>query len=371
MQRLFNYGFPLALGVLLSACSEAPAVSGAQQPAAQAVRVIVEPLQFERAGTRIEAVGTSRAIQSAEVYPVASGEVVAVNFEPGQAVRAGDVLVELDQRQEVLAEKLARVRLQDAERLYDRYQRSAASGAVVPAVLDEARSAVETARLEVERARIALSDRRIVAAFSGFVGSTDIDAGDRVSPTTMITTLDDRSALLVSFEVPEIMLSELAVGSAVNLEPWSSRGITVAGELTDIGSRVDPQTRTFVARAKVANENDSLRPGMSFRVALDVLGELYPVVAETGVQWGTDGAFVWSIIDGQANRVPVQIVQRREGRILIDADLSRGDVIVVEGIQRMRDGIGVSYDPIGLADQGNRISVIEASFDVRSAANAD
>ncbi|NND60717.1 MAG: efflux RND transporter periplasmic adaptor subunit [Gammaproteobacteria bacterium] len=371
MQRLFACLILLPCSIVLAGCSDAPENGVAQQGIEAAVRVIVEPLQFERAGTRVEAVGTSRAVRSADVFPVAAGEVVSVNFEPGQAVRAGEVLVELDQRQEVLAEKLASVRLADAERLYDRYRRSADSGAVVPTVLDEARSAVETAKLELERARIALVDRKVVAAFDGYVGGTDVDAGDRVNPATLITTLDDRSALLVSFEVPELMLSAFAVGSAVNLEPWSSRGSTVNGELVDIGSRIDPQTRTFVARARVANEDDTLRPGMSFRVAVNVLGELYPVVAETGVQWGTDGAYVWSIVNGEANRVPVKIVQRREGRVLIDADLNQGDVIVVEGIQRMRDGIGVVYDEVGLADKNNGKNLIEASIDIRSAVSAD
>ncbi|MGB5739390.1 MAG: efflux RND transporter periplasmic adaptor subunit, partial [Woeseia sp.] len=282
MQRFTARFLPLAASLLLMACTDAPDAT-AQRPLEAAVRVIVEPLQFERAVTRVEAVGTSRALRSAEVYPVAAGEVIAVNFEPGQAVRAGDVLVELDSRQEQLAVKLARVQLQDAERLFDRYQRSAESGAVVPTVLDAARSAVETAKLELDRAQIALDDRRIVAAFSGYVGSTDVDAGDRVNPATMITTLDDRSSLLVSFEVPEVMLSEFVVGGAVSLEPWSSREGSVEGTLVDLGSRIDPQTRTFIARAEVQNDNDALRPGMSFRVRVDVDGERFPVVAETGV----------------------------------------------------------------------------------------
>jgi RND family efflux transporter MFP subunit len=118
----------------------------------------------------------------------------------------------------------------------------------------------------------------------------------------------------------------------------------VAGDIVDIGSRIDPQNRTFVARARVRNEKDLLRPGMSFRVRIDVQGELFAVVSETGVHWGADGAYVWSIVDGAAARVPVRIVQRREGRVLIDGKLSDGDIIVVEGTQRMRDGINVSYD---------------------------
>nr|MDJ0907081.1 biotin/lipoyl-binding protein [Woeseiaceae bacterium] len=183
---------------LVSACSDAP--QDPRPPAPRAVPVIAEPVRFEHAGTHIEAVGTSRAMLSAEIHPAAAGEVVAVNFEPGQFVRAGDVLVELDSRQQVLDEELARLHVVDAERLYDRYARSADTGAVLPTTLDAARTAVETARVELEQARIKLADRRVRAVFDGFVGGTDVDIGDRIGPETTITTLDDRSSLLVSFE---------------------------------------------------------------------------------------------------------------------------------------------------------------------------
>ena len=88
-------------------CSEAP--EAPRSVASRAVPIIAEPLQFERARARVEAVGTARARLAAELFPATSGEVVAVNFEPGQAVAAGDVLLELDRRQEELAVRLARL----------------------------------------------------------------------------------------------------------------------------------------------------------------------------------------------------------------------------------------------------------------------
>jgi RND family efflux transporter MFP subunit len=318
----------------------------------RSVRVIVEPLQFSNSRTRVEAVGTSRAVQSIAIHPATSGEVVAVNFEPGQPVEEGDVLVALDQRDEKLAVQLAEVRLQDAERLYDRYQRTGDSGAVLPTTLDAARTAVEAARIELDRARIALDYRTIEAPFGGFVGITDIDPGDRVNPDTMITTLDDRSALLVSFEVPESLIGNLKVGDEVAVATWHSREPTAFGVVVDIGSRIDPATRTFVARAWVENESDALRPGMSFRVAMDLEGTPYPVIPETGVQWGADGAYIWSVVERRAHRVPVTIIQRQQGQVLVEADnLREGDLIIVEGVQRMREGIDVSYEPASLADR--------------------
>lgn len=338
----------------LGACGEDPERESAGSVRSSAVPVVVEPLRLDSSRTRLEAVGTSRAIRSIELYPAVSGEVVAVNFQPGQRVAAGDVLVELERREEELAVALARVRLEDAERLYDRYQRSADSGAVVPTTLDAARTAAESARIELERAQIDLGYRTIRAPFGGFVGLTEVDAGDRINENTLITTLDDRSALLVSFDVPEALNGQVEVGDEVAIATWNNRDAAAFGEVEDIGSRIDALTRTFVVRARVTNEEDALRPGMSFRITMNILGSAYPIVAETAVQWGANGAYVWSVVDGEARRIPVSVIQRKQGSVLIDTDLGTGDLIVVEGIQRMRSGVSVAYDAPRLAASEER-----------------
>ena len=348
--KIFRLAAAAVTALALGACSEAPDSGGySARAGARTIPVIAEPLALEHAQTSIEAVGTSRAVLSADLYPATSGEVVAVNVEPGQLVNQGDILVRLDSREEALAVRLAKLRLEDAERLYDRYTRSASSGAVVPTTLDAARTAVELARVELESAEIALADRAIKAPFAGHVGSTDVDPGDRIGPDTLVTTLDDRSSILVSFEIPEQFIGELSVGDSVRLETWSSAMPAVSGEVIDVGSRIDPESRSFIARASVPNDDDSLRPGMSFRVQAGVEGERYASIVETGVQWGADGAYVWSVVDGAAARVPVQIIQRREGRVLVDGDFEEGLLVVVEGTQSVREGTAVDVDEEHLA----------------------
>src|SRR5690606_30121571 len=98
---------------LLSACSGDRAAEVVAERDRE-VRVIVAPLELNEERTRVEAVGTSRAVQSIAIHPAVSGEVVAVNFGPGQKVEKGDVLIELDRRDEKLAVELAQVRLEDA-----------------------------------------------------------------------------------------------------------------------------------------------------------------------------------------------------------------------------------------------------------------
>jgi len=345
MNRRFTGLIPIAL--VLAGCSGGKGGEQSGEGAAnpRATPVIVQAVAYEPEQVRLEAVGTSRARKSVVLYPPSSGEVTAVNFDAGQRVDQADVLLELDARDEALAVKLARVRLEEAERLYRRYQRSQSSGAVTTSELDSARAAVETARLELHRAEVALEDRVLKAPFAGHVGVTDIDVGARVSEDTAVTTLDDRGVLLIRFEVPEVLIDRIGVGTSVTVSTWSDRKEPVTGRIADIDSRIDSESRTFVARAEVANPDDRLRPGMSFRVALAVSGPDYPVVPEVAVQWGGDGSFVWRVAEGKARRVPVTIVQRRVDRVLVRADLPEGAVVVEEGVQRMREGVAVAHQP--------------------------
>ena len=360
MKTYSNIALLIAALLVTAACSKAPTAEAPARPSGDRdIPVIAEVLRFERERVRLEAVGTSRARLSAELYAPTSGEVVSVNFKPGQTVKLGDVLLQLDAEKEKLAVRLAELHLEDAERLYDRYERSAGGGAVLPTALDAARTAAETARVELEKARIALADRTIEAVFDGHVGISEVDPGDRVDTNTLITTLDDRSSLFVSFDVSEAFIGELSVGDDVQLKTRSDKDSDVAGVIVDIDSRIDPQRRTFVARARVDNDLDLLRPGMSFRVRIDVRGDLYAVVTETGLQWGADGAYVWTVVDGSATRVPVQIVQRREGRVLVDGNLADEAIIVVEGTQRMRDGIAVSHEIQRVATSGNSTLLLD------------
>lgn len=333
---------PLLLISLLTACADsgdarAPGQSGDQGP----LRVLVTSISEIPQRTRVEAVGTSRAQQSVTLYPEASGEVVAVNFAPGERVEKGKVLLELESRDEALDVELAKLRVADAKRLYERYQRSVESGATLPIDLDAAEAALDEARIELRRAEVALDERSVEAPFAGYVGISDVEVGDRIQTSTAITTLDNREALFVDFQVPEMLVGDLKLSDQVAVATWNNRRAAAFGEVVELGSRVDPATRTFTARALVENSNDRLRPGQSFRVALDVTGESYPVLPEVAVQWGADGAYAWTVEDNRGQRVPVEIIQRQQGQILVDGSLQEGDLIVVEGIQRMRPGIEV------------------------------
>ena len=330
----------VAAAGLLSACSDdaadAPRRGGAGE--ASAARVIVQDVVLEREAERIEALGTARARASATIFPETAGEVEAVNFSAGDRVEAGAALLRLEADQERLAVRLADVAVREAEQLLARYRRIEGTGAVSDSQIDEAETALEAARIELEQAEIALERRTVRAPFSGYVGLTDIDPGARITPQTEITELDDRSVLFVDFQAPEQIFGRIDVGDTVQATPFAGADRSYEARIVNVDSRIDPSARTFTTRAEIDNAADDLRPGMSFRVSIALLSDNRPVVPEVAISWGGDGAYVWAVREGRAQRVAVTLVQRREGRVLVSGELSAGDRVVAEGIQRVRDG---------------------------------
>lgn len=328
--------------LLVSACgqdsTQQDGRGGIQPKPVIAARIAYSPEQVN-----VEAVGTSRAVSSVAIRPRVSGQVVAVKVQPGQTVAAGDVLFELDARNETLALRNAEVELADAERLLKRYRQTKDSGAVTLSAMDDAESAVARAQIAVDRAKVELEYRSVLAPFAGIVGLTDIDPGAWVNTDTILTTLDDRSRLLVTFVLPELLLGEIGVGQSIQLSTWRKEAATTAaGEVVEIDSRVDASERTFKVRAHVPNPDDRLRPGMSFRISLQLTGNEYALVPELALQWGPRGSFVWAVIDGLAERRVATIVQRRAGKVLVDTELPEGALVVLEGIQMVREGLPVS-----------------------------
>ncbi len=113
------------------------------------------------------------------------------------------------------------------------------------------------------------------------------------------------------------------------------------GKVSEIDSRVDPISRNVRVRAAVANTADLLRPGMSFTVRLSMPGKTFVSVPELALQWDRDGSFVWVIRQGKSEKVAVRPVRRTSGRVLVDGPLTSGETVVVEGVQRLREGRGV------------------------------
>ncbi|MGF1455179.1 MAG: efflux RND transporter periplasmic adaptor subunit [Alphaproteobacteria bacterium] len=305
------------------------------------IGVILGAVTVTQEETRIEAVGTARARASATLYPATGGEVVDVLFTAGDFVEQGSALVRLNDDEQKLAVRLAEVSVKEAEQLLARYRRIEDTGAVSDSQIDEAQTALEAARLRLDQAEVALRDRTIVAPFAGFLSLTDIDPGVRITPTTAIAQIDDRRVLFVDFAAPEQVFTRIKPGDAVGAVPFADPDQLYTAEVVKVDSRIDPDRRTFTVRAAVDNVDDVLRPGMSFQIAVTFPGPSYPTVPEAAILWGSDGSYLWAVEDGVVTQIPVGIVARRRGQVLVRGEIAEGAVIVAEGVQKVREGVKV------------------------------
>lgn len=313
----------------------------AERRTSDARPVIVTPIRLAENDAVLRAVGSGKALKSVTIYPSAAGEVVEVAFAAGQHVESGETLIRLEDEAERLAVDLAAARAQEAAQMLKRYERARPTGAVSAAQLDTARAALEQARIAREQARVELEDTTVEAPFAGVVGLPLVDPGDRVSETTEITTLDDRSTVLVDFDIPEAYANRVSVGDEVSADAWAAPGEAYSGKIVAVGSRIDPVARTLSLRAALPNPDQRLRTGMSFSVTLRIDGEPFPSVPEIAVQWGREGAFIWVARDGKAERIAVSPRQRRDGLVLFEGPVQAEELVVVEGLQRLRPGIAV------------------------------
>lgn len=327
---------------LLAVPRTPPAAAPARTVGDTRVPVVIAPARAASDVLTVDAVGSGRARRSATLQPAVAGEVASLHFRAGDRVRAGQRLLQLVDRRERLAAELAAAELERVRRLLARYADTEGTGAVPGSVIDEARSALRRAEIELAQAREAIAERVLRAPFAGVIGLPQVDPGDRVTPETVVATLDDRSRLELAFDLPEPYLARVQPGHPVQATSVAYAGRAFEGRVTQLDSRVAEDTRTLRVRAELPNDEDLLRPGQSFRVRLSLPGEAHLQLPEMALQWGREGAHVWVVRDGRAVSVPVRLMRRLEGAVLVDGALRSGEAVVVEGVQRLRPDRAVS-----------------------------
>jgi RND family efflux transporter MFP subunit len=265
-----------------------------------------------------------------------------VLFTAGEAVEAGAPLLRLEASEQQVAVDRARVTLEQARETLTRSQALAESKTISDVALSDAETAVQLAEIELRSAGIALERRTISAPFAGSIGLTDLSVGDLVDTESAITTLDDLSTVQVRFEVPERWAGRVTQGQPITATAQGLPGAEFAGEVTGIDNRVDETTRTLQLEAELVNEGSALKSGMAIRVGMRFDSSEQLVVPSLSVQWDRDGSFVWKVAERAAWRADVTILRRQSGVVTVAGDLAAGDTVVVEGIQRLREGAMVT-----------------------------
>ncbi|NEI71205.1 efflux RND transporter periplasmic adaptor subunit [Rhizobium lusitanum] len=303
--------------------------------------VVTEPVVSGIVNDRLSAIGTGDAIRSVAVMPQAAGTIREILIKSGDRVRQGQVLARLDDDEQIIARGQAEVALKSAAekaQLYHTIKSSVSRMDVFDAEIAE-----QGAKLALQSAELALSRRNIVAPIDGIVGIVPVVIGDNVTTTSNIVTLDDRSEILVDYWVPERFANTVKVGQPVEATSVALPGRVFSGVVEAVDNRVDGASRTLRVRGRIDNPSDELRAGMSFNVGMRFSGESYPSVDPLAVQWDGAGAHVWRVVDGKSSKVRVSIVQRNPDAVLVRGDLRNGDLIVIEGLQRVTEGGEVRF----------------------------
>lgn len=308
---------------------------GQGAPRANATLVVTAPVKTGTVNDRMNAIGNGEAIQSVVVTPQASGLISEILVSSGQKVKKGDVLARLDDDEQIIEREKAQVSLKSAVEKNSSYKNLQS---VSRLDMLDAQIAEEAAKLALSTAELNLKRRDIVAPIEGIAGIVAVNIGDNATTQSSIVSIDDRSKILVNFWAPERFTTAIKVGMPVEAASISRPGETFKGEVEAIDNRVDEASRTVRVRAVFNNTSDDLRAGMSFGVTMRFTGEHYPSVDPLAVQWDAEGSYVWRVVDNKSNKVRVQIVQRNPDSVLVKAQLAEGDLLVIEGLQRVREG---------------------------------
>ena len=314
-------------------------------PAGGAASVLVVIVKSAPFAQDMEAIGTARANEALDVTAKVSNRIATIRFREGQQVKEGDVLVEFDSEQTRAALAEAEATLSDSRSQFTRSKELFATKALSEAQLVQLQATLSANEARVAGARSLLNDTVIRAPFAGRVGLRQISVGSLVSPGAVITTLDDTSIIKLDFSVPELFLATLREGLDITAHTTAYPATTFKGKVSSIDSRLDPLSRAIIVRARIDNRDGRLKPGMLMTVKLMRAEAPALMIPEQALVPEGDRKFVFAVRASKAQRMEVKTGRRRPGEVEILDGLVEGDVIVVEGTQKVRDGTLVKAVP--------------------------
>lgn len=312
-----------------------------------AVVVTTTEVAFTPPRSRIQSIGTGKAIRLIHVTADVAGTVEQIHVQPNTHVSAGDPIVTLERKTQDILLDSARAELEQQTASYNRYQTllDQRSNAVSQAQVDEARASLAVANAKVAEAQYEFDRRIIKAPFSGLINLNDLTVGSYLSQGAEIVTLVDASSLLVEFTVPETAIGQISTGVPVRLTTPALVGRVFNGEITAFDSSIDEEFRTVRVRAEVQNPQNLLLPGMTFSVSLANSDEPMPMVPAISILWSPNGAYVWKLgQDNSPQRIDVVLRHRLGDNVWLEADLKKGDIVVKDGAFKVSQGISIAVE---------------------------
>jgi membrane fusion protein (multidrug efflux system) len=310
----------------------------AQRPiAVEATPVIVGP-----ARATLTAVGSLTADERVDITSEVEGRVTEIAFQEGADVAAGAVLFRLDDQAARASVAQTAADLALAEANFARADQLSQQKIGTDKARDETRFGLDRARANADLAKVNLDKTVIRAPFAGRTGLRKVSLGNYVTRGMALVSLQSIDPIKVDFRLPETELANVALGNHIAIEVDALPGRRFAGEVFAIDPQVDVNGRAIQLRARIANDDRALKPGLFARVELVTAERLEAVqVPESAIVSQGRDRLVYVVRDGRAQPVKVSLGIRVPGRVEVTEGLKRGDVVVVSGQQRLRPGAPV------------------------------
>jgi membrane fusion protein (multidrug efflux system) len=328
---------------------DAIAQGAAFQPPPEAVTTIVTELEDWPETLRV--IGTIAAVQGVTVSADLPGIVDHIAFDSGMVVEEGDLLVELDTRQEE-AQLAAAEAERDLARLnFVRLEGLVEARAISRADYDRAEAEQKRTEAEVGEIRATMERKTIRAPFSGVLGIRQVNLGQYLTPGDAVVSLQSLDPIYANFSVPQQHIGQVRVGRDVRIAPEELAGAGFSGRVTAVNSVVDETTRTVQVQATFANPQGRLQPGMFVDVNV-LLGASAAVVAlpASAISYAPYGDSVFVVADlkgpnGQTYKgVRQQFVKLGAAlgdRVAVVSGLNPGEEVVTSGVFKLRNGAAV------------------------------
>lgn len=298
---------------------------------------------------QLRSIGSIEPKQGVLLETEIGGIVERINFENGQRVEAGDLLVQFDIQVELAELKASQAVARLAEVELERARRLRGSGNVPQSELDRAIAEAERAKADVENIRARIDRKTIEAPFSGQVGIRQINLGQFVPSGAPIVALQANETVYANFSLPQQALDQIEVGYTLHLRSDVYPGRVFEGSLTAISPEIDASTRSVALQGTFDNAEGLLRAGLFVRVELNLpVQNEVTVVPATAILYAPYGNSVYKIEAGDNGPIArqhfVSIGKRKGDFVSIEKGVEPGDTIVSAGAFKLRNGSAVKVN---------------------------
>jgi membrane fusion protein (multidrug efflux system) len=363
LARFSTWKIPVVVVLLLVAITGALAykktlqiqeqiAQGSQLP--PPISVTVAQARPDTWNRRVRAVGTLVAFQGVDITTEESGIVTAINFESGEEVEAGSLLIDFDNRTELANLESARAQFEADNSQYQRLLKLRDQSFVTKNDIDTQASLVDIAEARINVAKTALSKKRIYAPFSGRLGIRQVDLGEYVAPGGVIVTLLSLDRLYLDFTLPESNFRDLVRDQLIEFKVRSYPEQTFSARVETWNPQLDANTRNITIRAIVDNRERLLAPGMFADMQVRSRREV-PVltVPETSIFYNIYGEAVYILEKPEATENDpdpdyrlaarqVEVAYRAEGIAGISSGIEAGDMVVTSGQLKLYPNLRVA-----------------------------